>query len=86
MAKTDAMWKGIGQITDANPHAAHGTNAFECTDCHVLTSGPQTNECNECHDFETPTGWSEKSYTTTIYGVTGTEPLYTHTNPYADAE
>lgn len=86
VAKTDAMWEGIGQITDANPHDTHGTNAFECEDCHVLTSGPQVNQCNACHDFDTPDGWEEKSYTTTTYGVTGTEPLYTTYNPYADEE
>lgn len=73
---TDAIWEGIGQIPDANPHAAHATNGFVCENCHSLTEGPSINECNGCHAFETPEGWVDKDSTTTIYGLTTEEPLY----------
>lgn len=71
--KTDALWAGFGQIPDANPHYAHATNAFECSDCHSLTD-TSVNQCNGCHNFETPSTWIDKDPTTTIYGITADEP------------
>lgn len=73
--KTDALWEGIGQISDANPHFSHATNAFECSDCHSLTES-QVNVCNQCHIFESPEGWVDKDKTTTNYGIKATEPQY----------
>ena len=74
--ETEDMWEGIGQITDANPHSSHASNSYECTDCHTLTDSAQINQCNKCHDFDTPEGWDDADPTTTIDGVTATEPLY----------
>lgn len=73
--ETDALWEGVGQIPDANPHHSHATNGFECSDCHSL-AGTSVNQCNGCHNFETPDGWDEKDPTTTIYGAAEDEPLF----------
>lgn len=75
VAATEDMWPGLGQITPANPHAAHATNAFACADCHAMDE-PQVNVCNQCHIFESPEGWVEKSKLTTNYGITATEPAF----------
>ena len=73
--ETDAYWEGIGQITDANPHASHASAGFDCDNCHSLT-GTSTNVCNQCHDFDTPEGWVDKDATTSPYGLVTEEPLY----------
>ena len=70
-AATEDMWEGIGQITDANPHSSHGSNAIECVDCHQLDT-PQVNVCNQCHEFDTPAGWVDMDPQTTIFGVSAT--------------
>ena len=70
-ARTEAIWPGIGQISDANPHTAHASNSLACSDCHSLTS-EQVNVCNQCHDFEDPSGWVDMDSTTTAYGLTNT--------------
>ncbi len=75
-SKTEDMWKGIGQITDANPHESHASNALECSDCHTLSSGAQVNVCNQCHEFDSPEGWIDMSSQTTTYGVAGTDAPY----------
>ncbi len=73
--QTDALWAGLGQISDANPHYSHATNAFVCGDCHRMSEA-QVNVCNQCHIFESPDGWLEKDKTTTNYGIRETEPQY----------
>lgn len=75
-AETEDMWAGIGQISDANPHASHASNAFECTDCHVMTESAQVNVCNQCHEFVSPEGWTDMDPKTTIYGMTGLKAPY----------
>ncbi len=75
VASTVDMWEGLGQITDANPHDSHATNAFACGDCHKLYE-PQVNVCDQCHIFPSPEGWVEKDKTSTNYGITEDEPLY----------
>lgn len=74
--ETDAIWEGLGQIGEANPHAAHATNGYACSDCHSLFDGASVNQCNGCHAFETPDGWEDKDPTSTVYGLTQEEPLY----------
>lgn len=73
---TTDMWKGVGQISDANPHQAHATNGYVCSNCHNLTDGPSVQQCNGCHAFGVPEGWTEKDPTTTTYGLAEDEPLY----------
>lgn len=85
-SKTDDLWKGIGQISDANPHESHATNALECSDCHTLSSGPQVNVCNQCHEFDTPDGWTDMSSQTTTYGITGTEAPYSTYRDLSDVK
>lgn len=68
---TDAMWPAIGQITEANPHKSHASNALECEDCHTLSDGPQVNQCAVCHNFEAPEGWVDREPTTTIFQLSG---------------
>lgn len=75
VAATEDMWEGVGQIGEANPHDAHGTNGYVCEDCHSLT-GTSINQCNGCHDFESPEGWEDKDSTTTVDGLVVDEPLY----------
>lgn len=74
-AATEDMWEGIGQITDANPHSSHGSNAIECVDCHKLNE-PQVNVCNQCHEFTTPAGWVDMDPQTTVFGVSATVAPY----------
>lgn len=73
--ESEAMWEGIGQIGEANPHASHASNAYECADCHSETGDP-VNQCNTCHDFESPDGWQDPDPSTSVYGVAATESLY----------
>lgn len=73
--KTEGMWEGIGQIGSANPHASHASNAFDCTDCHSETEDP-VNQCNACHDFESPEGWQNPDPGTTLNGVAESEGKY----------
>lgn len=75
VADTDAMFAGLGQITDANPHDSHATNAFACSDCHSLTETSNL-ICNQCHIFTVPEGWTEPEKTGTNYGTTATEPMF----------
>lgn len=72
---TEGMFAGFGQIPDANPHESHATNAFECGDCHSMT-GSSVNQCNGCHNFDTPEGWTDKDPATTCYGIATEEPQY----------
>ena len=74
--ETEAIWEGLGQIPDANPHNAHATNGFVCQNCHTLADGPSINQCNGCHAFESPDGWEDKDPTTTVFGLVNDEPLY----------
>jgi hypothetical protein len=75
-ARTEGIWPGIGQISDANPHTAHASNSLTCSDCHSLNS-EQVNVCNQCHDFQDPSGWVDMDCTTTSYGLTNTtKPTY----------
>lgn len=71
--ETEDMFEGTGQIPAANPHFAHASNAFECSDCHSLTSA-STLMCNECHNFELPSEWVGKDPRTTIYGHSESAP------------
>lgn len=71
--ETEAMFAGIGQIPAANPHLAHASNAFECSDCHSLT-GTSVLMCNECHNFELPSDWVGKDPRTTTYGHSESAP------------
>ncbi len=73
--ENEAMWKGIGQISDANPHAAHASNAYECADCHSL-GGTSVNQCNGCHVFPSPDSWTDKDKTTATDGPTNDAPVY----------
>jgi len=72
---TDGFWEGIGQIGSANPHFAHASNAYECRNCHTLSEGPRINQCNGCHNFDSPVGWMDKDSTTTTFGIATEEPL-----------
>ena len=82
------MWEGIGQIREANPHASHASNAYQCADCHRETGDPinqcadcrretedPVNQRNRCHEFASPDGWI-KPDANTVYGVTATESQY----------
>lgn len=72
---TDAMWPGIGQITEANPHDAHASGGYTCESCHSL-EGTSIVQCNGCHNFEAPANWDNKDPLTTQYGVVADEPLF----------
>lgn len=72
--KGEGMFKGIGQIPDANPHFAHATNAYECGECHSL-EGTSILMCDECHNFAAPEGWDTKDPRSTIYGHSET-PMF----------
>lgn len=72
--ETEALWEGVGQISDANPHDSHAASGYQCSDCHSLT-GTSINQCNGCHNFDTPATWVDKDPTTTVNGVATEEPL-----------
>lgn len=75
VASTEGMFPGLGQITDANPHAAHATNAYLCSDCHSL-NGVSILTCDSCHIFTAPEGWDEPSKMYTNFGLTATESMF----------
>lgn len=72
--ETEAMWEGVGQISDANPHDSHAASGYQCADCHSL-EGTSVNQCNGCHNFDTPATWDEKDPATTVNGVATEEAL-----------
>lgn len=72
--KTDGLWEGVGQISAGNPHKSHAASGYECSDCHSLT-GTSINQCDGCHNFDTPDGWENKDPETTASGVATEEPL-----------
>ena len=74
VAETEAMWEGVGQITDANPHSAHAFSGYTCESCHSLYE-TNINQCNGCHNFDSPANWIDKDPMTTVYGVATEEPL-----------
>lgn len=66
--ETDGYWEEFCNIKAANPHASHGTVAFQCQDCHKL-SGESVVQCNGCHIFELPEGWVGKDPRTASEGL-----------------
>lgn len=74
--KTEGYWEGVGQIGEANPHDGHGSSGYACENCHSLSEGASVNQCNGCHNFKSPEGWTDKPADTTQYGVVNDEALY----------
>lgn len=74
IAATEEYWPAYAGQSAANPHAEHGSVAYECTDCHRL-AGESIVQCNGCHNFELPDGWVSKEWKSTANGLLAEEGL-----------